>query len=1006
MPPPGTRRRRWWLIPAVLAALVGLYALAGFYGVPKLARSVAVDQAAKLGRQLEIGEIAFNPFTFRATISKLALKEADGAPIAAFDTLFVDADAWHSLVQRGAILEAVRLDGADVAVEVNADGSLNLAKLAPPSSSTSPAPPKPSGPPPTVVVGDLAISRARVGIEDRSRPQPFALALAPIEFRVKDFRTDAGHANGYTFSAVASTGEEIGWNGDFTVQPLGSKGSFSLRKLQASTITSYLQDRMPVQLVSGSGELEGSYVLTLDPALSLDVKLPSIVVRDVTLADPANGKGARPVAVGEIGIRDTAVSLAKRTVAIGRVDVKNPRADVLREADGSLNLTRLYVAPPPPTAVPPPPSEPSPPWNVTVQRVAIGGGTVNVEDRSLRPALKLGVTGITATATGASSDLSKPLTIDVALGVGKAGRVASRGDVHLSPVSAKLAVELQDLDLTVLQPFLATRTSLNLKSAFLGVKGEFALALPAEGEPAIDFTGDASVSKLAVADSAAVETDPPRARAGAAGDGKSLLRWGELRVGGIAFHNTPRTLDIARVDLVEPFARVEISKEREINLSRALKPPGAPVSAEPVPPAGETPGQATQSMQSRAVHAGATEAKPGETPEMPVRIAAVHIEKGRLRFADRSIEPNFSAVIFDLGGDITSLASDPASRAKVHLEGKVDEFSPVLISGELAPAAFAQYTDIAMSFRNMDLIRFNPYSGRFAGYNIVKGKLTTDLHYRIENRQLAAEHHVVVDQLEFGDATGSKDAVPLPVKLAVALLKDRHGVIDLGLPVTGSLDDPGFEVGPLVWKVLVNALAKAVTSPFSALASLFGGSGEELAYVEFAPGVSTLSSVEAGKLAKLAAALVERPEVKLDVPYAIAEAEDGAALARAELDRRVPPAAAATDTDPGKAASQRLDALRKVYEEVAGLPPDFPKMDDTPKEQRDAARIAWLERELVGKLAPPQRTLERLAADRARSVQSAILANTGVRPERLFLTSEHSAKLTESGTVRMELKLE
>ena len=144
----------------------------------------------------------------------------------------------------------------------------------------------------------------------------------------------------------------------------------------------------------------------------------------------------------------------------------------------------------------------------------------------------------------------------------------------------------------------------------------------------------------------------------------------------------------------------------------------------------------------------------------------------------------------------------------------------------------ALYTDLAMSFRNIELSTFNPYSGKFAGYNISKGKLTTELHYKVDGRKLDAQHHIIVEQLEFGDKTESKDAVSLPVKLAVALLKDRNGVIDLNLPVTGSLDDPKFKLGPIIWKVFVNILEKAVTAPFALLGSLFGG-GPDLQFVDF-----------------------------------------------------------------------------------------------------------------------------------------------------------------------------
>jgi hypothetical protein len=230
------------------------------------------------------------------------------------------------------------------------------------------------------------------------------------------------------------------------------------------------------------------------------------------------------------------------------------------------------------------------------------------------------------------------------------------------------------------------------------------------------------------------------------------------------------------------------------------------------------------------------------------------VEAGRLDFADLSIHAHFSAGILDLEGSILGLSSNPSSRAKVDLRGEVDQFSPVSINGEVNVLSAALYTDLTMSFKNIELSIFNPYSGRWAGYDIAKGKLTTDMHYKVVDRKLDAEHHIVIDQLEFGEKTASKDAVSLPVKLAVALLKDRNGVIDLPLPVTGSLDDPKFRLGPIIWKVLLNILEKAVTAPFALLGSLFG-SGPDLQFIDFQPGSSDLPPAESDKVKALVKAL-------------------------------------------------------------------------------------------------------------------------------------------------------
>lgn len=971
-----TRSRRWWIALLVIVVLGAVYALGGFYGVPRLARSVAVAEVEKLGRRLEIGEIRFNPFTFETQIAALRMTEADGAPLLGFESLYVNLDAAASIIERGAVLQELTWAAPDVALVVEKDGSINLAKLAPPS--TEPAPPKDEQATlPHLRIAVLRIERGRVGVEDRSRPEPFALALTPIEFTLNDFRTDLGHENVYAFSGTATTGEQLEWTGDFTVQPLGSRGSFALRNLQAATLAGYLQDLLPMRLVSGVAETAGEYRLSLDPALSLDLHLPAVSLRDWAIAERGRESKTSPLAVSEIAVREVQVSLAKREVAVQGLAVKGLRADLRREADGSLNLSRLFassaqvaVAKPAPVEVSAAPAPP--PWRVSLAQLVLEDAVVAAEDRTVTPAVQLALKPINVSVAGISTDLAAPVQISASLGINQGGRLRVDGALHPQPLKTQLKLEAKEIDLSIVQPYLAGLTGVVMKSARLGVKGALDLAQPADAPMRVGFSGEASVAQLQVQEGSTKQ---------------DLLSWRDLKLGGIEYRQTPDRLDIAQISLLQPYAKVVIGPDRELNISRALVAPGGQKAAEP-----KVAVRSTKQEKS--------------APPMAVQVKTIRVERGLLSFTDLSIDPQFSAGIMELRGSIVGLSTDPAKSAKIDLQGRVDEFAPVLIQGTMNPLAFDRHTDVALSFRNMDLIRFNPYSGRFAGYNITKGKLTTELKYRIVDRALEAEHHVIVDQLEFGEATGSKDAVPLPVKLAVALLKDRHGVIDLGLPVRGNLDDPTFKVGPLVWKVLVNLLTKAVTAPFSALASLFGG-GEELAYVEFAPGSAALSEAESTKLGSLQKALIERPALKLDVPYALSDAEDGAVLARTELERRLQPKTPVpAELTPEQQQKLRLRALEALHQELLGKKPTYPPEAAADKNAERAAQIAWLEQALRPKLAPGEAGLEALAAERARAVQKLLLASPDIAPERLFLTSRRAARLSEAGQVRMELGLQ
>jgi Domain of Unknown Function (DUF748) len=271
---------------------------------------------------------------------------------------------------------------------------------------------------------------------------------------------------------------------------------------------------------------------------------------------------------------------------------------------------------------------------------------------------------------------------------------------------------------------------------------------------------------------------------------------------------------------------------------------------------------------------------------MAIAVDVINIVEGSANYADLWIQPHFAVGIQNLNGSILGLTSNPNSHAKVELKGKVDRYAPVHIWGETNPLAATTYSDIKMNFKGVELTSATPYSGHFAGYKIEKGKLSVDIEYKIEHRQLTAAHKFVIDQLELGDRVESPDAIHLPLKIAVALLKDRNGVIDIDLPVTGSLDDPQFRLGPLIWKAVLNLLTKIATAPFALLGHLFGG-GEQMNYIDFQPGSAVLDAPEHEKLVALAKALKEKEKLELDVPVTYSADVDRPGLAVAHLNQRL-----------------------------------------------------------------------------------------------------------------------
>jgi Domain of Unknown Function (DUF748) len=1014
---PSWRRAHARLL-SIVAAVLLLYALAGFLLAPRLARNAIIQYVHKdLGRQASIGKLSFNPFSLVIEIHQFELREADDRPIASFDLLRVGASLMASLFNRAWTLSEVRLEQPVVQVQINRDGSLNLAKLAPPEQKPEP----PAGELPAVRVKALGVHGGSVHFEDLSRGEPFGTTLAPIEFDLTDFRTAPKFQNNYRFSAQSDAGERLEWAGQFTVRPLGSTGQFTVSALKAATIADYLQDALPCALTSGSLDVQGSYQFIASPTASLSLTLPSIKVHSLGIA--ARSSVQVPwITLPELDVANTSVSLDQRQVAIGAVTLQRAALQLWRNADGSLNLQQLMAPAGTPPASIPAATTPaaSAPWRLALDKLELQDADIEAEDRSVNPAVKMHLRAIALTLQNYSSAGSAPLTFDLHLGLGDTGKLQTQGTVALASLNTALDLSLSDVDLPALQPYLSQSTQLTLYRGRLGLKGHVAYAQsPARGQPQLALALAVDVSDLATRDNVTNE---------------DLVSWRSLRIDGLRYQMAPAALSIERIVAGAPYGRVIIGAKGGLNLSDIMRPTAAQAAAQQAArqaasEAAATPvAQAKRKGRARVANSGAgtrtvstaTISKPAAAP-MPMRIARIDIQDGTADFTDHSVMPNFSTAIYALKGSVLGLSSEPSSRAAVSLEGSVDRYAPVSIKGQVNVLSAAAYTDITMSFSNIELPTFNPYSGKFAGYNIAQGKLSTLFQYHVENRTLDAKHHIVVDQLEFGAATESKQAVPLPIKLAVSLLKDRNGVITLDLPVGGSLDDPTFRVGPLVWKLFVGLITKIVTAPFALLGSLFGG-GPELSFIDFPAGAATLTPAQLQKLTQLSGALVERPQLKLDIPLHTQGDDDDAALERARLEealhtvaapasakraRPATPAPAAATAAPAAGVTTdaaRLPALAALYRAQFHADPEYPP-ETAAGANADGDRAAWLENQLLPQFAPSPTQRDALSQARAQAVQAAVLANTELKPERVFLTNQVSGGGPD-GFVRMELKLE
>ena len=1027
------RYRRYLIGLGIVVVLVGAYAAAGFLAVPYFARKSAQDFVrTHYKRPLSVGEIHFNPFTLKLDVNRVALPDADGQKMLAFERLHADLQL-ASLWRLGPSFREIILTQPYVRAVLRPNGALNLADL---SKGFPPAPAQPqkqSGPM-RLFIQRLAVLSGTATFEDRTRPAPFRAELTPIAFELRDFSTTAATANGYGLSASSPDGERLLWSGTVHLAPLSSLGRFEIVDLKARRVWNYLHESLPLEVDSGTIGIKGSYDLSSAGAgsgagngargsaaatsaggpIRLTVDVHDTSVKGLGLKP--KGGAERYVDVASIEVHDTRLDLRQHSVNVTKVLLKDGNIKAWLSEQGQLNLLELTgsseaspaAAGTPQAAAPAPPAPSSatrvsdhggsaPRWTLSAPDIEAIGFKVSAEDREVKPAVAVVLAPLNLHVTGFNTSPDDTLNITADSGVNASGKVNARA--KLTPKSGALSahVEAASLGLPMLQPIIAQYTSMTLLKGALGAK----LDIERQANGALEVKGNTQVVDLRTVDNALKQ---------------DFIRWKDMRVADIRYRSTPASLRVGSVTAVEPYVRMVIAPDRSVNITEVLKRPGAArKGAAPV----NTAGSAAADQQSMPVanppptrSRGArrhkapvqTAAAPaGPLTPFPVSIGTVTIANGSANYADLWIKPSFAIGIQSLNGTVTGLSSDPRSRAKVDLKGKVDRYSPIQIAGDVNLLSAALYTDIKMAFQDLDLTVVNPYSGHFAGYRINKGKLSVEVSYKIEQRKLTAAQHFVVDQLELGERVESPDAVHLPLKIAVALLKDRNGVIDLNLPMSGSLDDPKFRIGPIIWKMFVNLVVKAATAPFALLGHLFGGGHEHLNVIEFDAGSAELQKPAQDQLASLAKSLKERPQLKLDIPIVYSAELDrprlAAARLRAELlarEQSTREGKKHTDTagetgpaDPGQHFKLLVDQFRADLGKDTPLPPTAVAVQQAKRKETppyDPA-IADLNAALISHIQVPDSDLEALGKQRAQAIQDALLANGEIGPARVFIVN-------------------
>ncbi len=717
--------------------------------------------------------------------------------------------------------------------------------------------------------------------------------------------------NQYQFNLLTAEKGNIAIDGEFQLSPLKVTTDITINDVALTPLWSLSKDLIEADLVDGKVKLSlHAEVFEQDTAFQFILERGEFAVNNLVFnagSSPATTGTAKSsqeiIAIPAFAIHDINVNALEQQVSIAEVAFDNVRVSGLFDKSG-LDLQRLFTPKSPAADATSANANPSAAqegnsetededvsnvatdsanelahetsWYVELHQFAFNDGSIDLLERSVSDGTYYRISNLNIKSGKVTTDFSKPISYTTSLHVSadpqtfsdtSKGALSSSGSVVIAEQTVQGKAAIEQLVLSQFQQYVSPHANVTLEDGLFNLNvefdGAFMNAADKENIDSLNVKASTSINNLSVLDDAS----------------SPLLQWQSLNVDNIEFDHTSNQLSVDNIHLQAPFARLIIDEAKQTNVSKLIV--ASSDKSANSESASET-GSATTSKASNAnVHASTT-AEPSQANELAIAVNTISIENGKAYFADHSLTPKFASAIESLNGKVLGIDSRSTSPANVDITGKIDNYAPVKLAGTIHPLKDDIDLDLDFSVKGAELTSVNPYSGTYMGYYIDKGLLSLAVQYKLNGKALEGKNHVVIDQLTLGKKSNSDQALSLPLGLAIALLEDRNGVIDLGLDVSGDIDSPDFSFGSIILNAIGNIITKAVTAPFSLLANLVG-SDDELDNVEFGFGEHSLNADAQEKLNTLAKALKKRPGLRVNIEGTVNAMSDASALAQRQL---------------------------------------------------------------------------------------------------------------------------
>ena len=972
-----------------LAIAIVVYAILGFFLAPWIVANTATNAVREnLGVELKLEKVAVNPFVLSLRIDGLELDEPDGDVFLTIERIFINFQL-SSLFRWAVTFREFYINSPKAHLARDAGGEFNFGFLTQQPEEPADAEPAPDTGPPRLLIQDFAITDSVIDWKDDVPPEPVNTQFGPINIAISELNTLPARAGLQDVVITTENQGTLSWNGSLELNPLRSEGSASIKGSHFPLTSAYLKHEIGFDVDEGSIDVELDYRIdtlpdgTLEADVSnFEMSVNDLLVRTFNKALGRSGDDREVLTLPLMRVWGGEFRWPERTVTASGFAIDDGVVTLLRDVDGALNVLPAASVEDEPAGGEPEPDPGAPAgesWLLSLSQFSINRLALDLEDQSIDPAANVGWQSLDVEIRDISNEPAAAFPTTLKLEAIDSGSISLEGQFTVLPSpSFDFDLVVDALEFGTADPYVKSIVDVHLESGALNANAK----LQSSAEEPLGVSGDFEIVNFLL-----TESD----------EDSRLGSWDSLRAENLLYSAAGNKLDISEVRFTKPYGDILIAEDGSVNLGRVRK--------------GEEAENETEAGDEE------TRAEPeAAEADIDVTIGRITVNDAAADFADRSLPLPFSAQIAALNGEISTIATASSEPSTVKMEGKVDEFGQVQVSGTVTPLDPAANTDIRVAFENVDMPKFSAYSIPFAGQEIASGRLDLDLGYKISEGALVGENNVVLRDFELGDKVEHPGAMSLPLGLAVALLKDSSGRIDLDVPVRGDINDPEFKYGTVVRQALVNLLTKIVTSPFALLGKLVGAEADELEYLVFEPGRADLSPPEMEKAGKIAEALQLRPQLGLQIGGVYAPESDAAALKADSVDQMVEERIAAAKDDKAMYADQRQEAIEELLRESLAEADSAPILDearsahttqdDDGKEQFDAlAYTEALRTRLIDMQPVGEEELGSLGAARAESVRQAIVDANAELGARISVDESTAVEGDDDELVRMKMRL-